>query len=115
LAVGVVQIAEVHRAARATLDARRDIIALAQLPALDSRLLLGLLKPLNAERTLLDYALGAHGHVGIQVVLHILRPFRQVPVEVLYRVGAGVGAVATSDASRINLRDQPFGILVRSG
>jgi hypothetical protein len=55
---------------------------------------------------------GSKGDIPIEGPFHLLWPFRLVPIEILYGIGARRRAIAASDAAVIDLGHQPFFIFV---
>src|SRR5512141_543154 len=104
----VVYVAEIHCLGGAALDTSSDIIAVLQLPLFTLRNPFCFLQPVMTERALFNHADRPHRHVWIQTLLHLSGPAWPKPVEILNRVRAGVGAITTADAARIDLSDQPF-------
>ena len=67
-----------------------------------------------AECAFLNHPFCPDGDISIQRTFHLLRPFGWVPVKVFDRVRAGRGAVATANASVINLTHESFFVDVSS-
>jgi hypothetical protein len=70
------------------------------------------LKPVVAESAFLNDAFVANCYIGIEALRDGLREFRFAPVEILDGVRAVVDAIAATYASRVNLSDQSFRVLV---
>jgi hypothetical protein len=67
-----------------------------------------------AKRAFLHHSFCPDGNISIERTFHLLRPFRRIPVEILYSIGTGRGTVSAPDAAVIDLCHQSLFVNIGS-
>jgi len=65
-----------------------------------------------AEGAFLHHSLGANGHIRVKASLKRSVPFGGIPVKILHGIGASLGAISASDATRIDLCHEALVIFI---
>jgi len=114
-AVRVIQVAKDDALCRAGFDAGGHVFVGSHLAPFGARFFLRRLQAVVTEAALFRHALVAQFHVGIRGFRGVSLPFGFPPVEPLERVRAGVDAIATADATPVDLRDGALVVFVGGG